>query len=392
MPHLCLRDNCYSWKSNFNCSLYPSLLLVLVFLIILVIDPIDGFNKVVPAHRFQFFVNPYLFGRNSLKKDSLSLPLSSSSIFDIIARRKKQRNKQQTAQINTEERNRTTNLSPIELKKKEEIQGLYEESSNLQVPHYLLQEETSDCARTLSDTDSPKSEKQPHQMLRLYQIAKQLNQPVARVSQDLTLRGNGRFFLRHLVDQDFETGEKLPGYYAFRKVNEVIVPYSLAKDYARRCFDMTLTPRIETDQVSLGERSIHNNGIDRKIGVLLGHFNHGKTSLLERLIKETSTSSDKVFDKSKKTETNRDGAKNKTRSPYLSPLASQNDFQLVASEKHGITQEVRTRLISLSSTQEITLIDTPGQDIFYRMRNLGAKVADFALLLIAVDDGVSMYM
>lgn len=36
----------------------------------------------------------------------------------------------------------------------------------------------------------------------------------------------------------------------------------------------------------------------------------------------------------------------------------------------------------------MTLVDTPGQEIFYRMRNYGAGVADMALLLVALNDGV----
>ena len=36
----------------------------------------------------------------------------------------------------------------------------------------------------------------------------------------------------------------------------------------------------------------------------------------------------------------------------------------------------------------LVLVST-GQDIFYRMRNYGAAVADVAILLVAVDEGVS---
>ena len=42
------------------------------------------------------------------------------------------------------------------------------------------------------------------------------------------------------------------------------------------------------------------------------------------------------------------------------------------------------------SEQEVTIIDTPGQEIFYRMRNYGAAVADIGVLVVACDDGVKM--
>ena len=37
----------------------------------------------------------------------------------------------------------------------------------------------------------------------------------------------------------------------------------------------------------------------------------------------------------------------------------------------------------------VTFVDTPGQDIFFRMRNYGAAVADMSLLVVGLDDGVS---
>ena len=36
----------------------------------------------------------------------------------------------------------------------------------------------------------------------------------------------------------------------------------------------------------------------------------------------------------------------------------------------------------------MTIIDTPGQDIFYRMRNYGVSVADMVLLVVSLEDGV----
>jgi translation initiation factor IF-2 len=60
-------------------------------------------------------------------------------------------------------------------------------------------------------------------------------------------------------------------------------------------------------------------------------------------------------------------------------------------------QEVRTLAVSLEGDASqrdspkgvVSFVDTPGQDIFYRMRNYGASVADVGLLVLAVDEGVS---
>lgn len=66
---------------------------------------------------------------------------------------------------------------------------------------------------------------------------------------------------------------------------------------------------------------------------------------------------------------------------------------------HSCTQVVRSRLVSLQTPSSkpssdpycpnrMTLIDTPGQDIFYRMRNYGAAVADIGVLVVSAKGGV----
>eukprot|EP01034_Spumella_vulgaris_P028197 gene28197-35013_t len=36
----------------------------------------------------------------------------------------------------------------------------------------------------------------------------------------------------------------------------------------------------------------------------------------------------------------------------------------------------------------VTFVDTPGQEIFYRMRDYGAAIADLALLVVSAEDGI----
>lgn len=79
------------------------------------------------------------------------------------------------------------------------------------------------------------------------------------------------------------------------------------------------------------------------IVVVLGHVDHGKTTLLDAL-RKTSVAS---------------------------------------REAGGITQGIGASVVN-----EITFIDTPGHAAFGKMRGRGAKTADIALLIIAQDDGV----
>ena len=56
------------------------------------------------------------------------------------------------------------------------------------------------------------------------------------------------------------------------------------------------------------------------------------------------------------------------------------------------SQEIRTCYLPIAAGRRessVTIIDTPGQDIFYRMRNYGVSVADMVLLVVSLEDGVS---
>lgn len=99
------------------------------------------------------------------------------------------------------------------------------------------------------------------------------------------------------------------------------------------------------------------------IVVILGHVDHGKTSILDYIRKS------KVAEK-------------ESGPPRLAHFHS-----VVESEAGGITQHIGAYQV-LHNDKLITFIDTPGHEAFSAMRSRGAKVADLAILVVAADESV----
>jgi translation initiation factor IF-2 len=163
---------------------------------------------------------------------------------------------------------------------------------------------------------------------------------------------------------------------------EVITVAELASRMTERASDVT------RELMKLGVMATSNQSIDADTAELIiasfGHtVKHVKESDIENILIDTQSNPENL----------------KARAPIVtvmghvdhgktSLLDALKATDIVGGEAGGITQHIGAYSVTMSDNKMITFIDTPGHEAFTEMRTRGAKVTDIVVLVVAADDGI----